>query len=426
MPVMEGRLTGHVCELGGDRWQLVVNLPVELRVRADGAIARLYPKRSRLVTARGARRAQAALDSFKAEVAARLFVDPATLSVAQLLTDWLEHEVAYECRPKTRERYTQHVRDHLIPGLGTLIAADLEPRDWLAFHKHCRTEGRKRGGGGLSEQTCLHLFRALHRAYAWSVETGRLKSIPLDRVRRKARPSPPARHQRTWPVGQVLAAIELARPTMLYVPAVLAGLGGMRRSEICGLSWPDVVWDAQLVIVRTSVEQTAEGLHDLPTKTRSGDRELTLPSVVMDVLRQHKAEQDEMRLARGRRWNEKQRICCRADGSPMKPNAISNRWSEWAHRKKLEPYISFHGLRHSYATGLYDMGVRTKTVQGRLGHSSPAITRALYLHGTDAADVEALRLQEECIAQALSAKDSRLIRESVADLAEARSKKSCK
>ena len=423
---MEDALTGHVRDLGGDRWELVVNLPAELRVRDDGRLVRRYPKRSRQVKVRGLRRAGSALDSFRAEISARLFFDPMTLSVAQLLEAWLESEVADEVRPKTRERYTQLVRQHLVPGLGTALAAELEPKQWHIFHRHCRTEGRTLGKGGLSEQTCLHLFHVLHRAYAWAVETGRLKANPLDRVRRSARPSPPARHQATWSTKKVIAAIELAKPTLLYVPAVLAGLGGLRRGEICGLSWEDVVWDAQFIVVRRSVEQTADGLHELPTKTKSGDREVPMPELVMDVLRTHKAEQDEMRLARGRRWNDARRIVCRVDGSAMPPNALSNRWSEWVRRKKLEPYISFHGLRHSYATELYGLGVRTKTVQGRLGHSSPAVTRKLYLHGTDAADVEALRLQEERIAEALSAKDSRMIRDQVADLEQVRARKSCK
>ena len=43
------------------------------------------------------------------------------------------------------------------------------------------------------------------------------------------------------------------------------------------------------------------------------------------------------------------------------------------------PRLRFHDLRHSHATQLLE-GVHPKVVQGRLGHSSIAITLDLYSH----------------------------------------------
>jgi len=422
---MAERLTGHVRHLGGDSWQLVVNLPAEVRIAGDGSLQRVYPRRYRQVSANGVRRARQALATFIAEVERQGAVDVDRLTVADLLQRWLDLEVASQLRPKTAERYRQLVCGHLMPGLGRVRVLDFDPADWLAFHAHCRENGRLDGRGGLSEQTCAHLFRALHRAFEWAIEAGLIERNPLRRVGRHARPSPPQRRQATWSIAQVLDAIALAKPTMLYIPAMLAGLAGMRRGEICGLTWRDVDFHQQLLVVRTSVEQTAAGLHDLTPKTKSGERTVLLPTLVVEALREHKREQHEMRLAAGGRWNRAGRVVCRSDGSPMPPNAVSSRWSEWVRRKKLEPYISFHGLRHSYATGLYELGVRTKTVQQRLGHSTPAVTRSLYLHGTDEADLAALAAQEQALAEAKARQDSRLIRDSVSELSEARSRKSC-
>ena len=45
-----------------------------------------------------------------------------------------------------------------------------------------------------------------------------------------------------------------------------------------------------------------------------------------------------------------------------------------------------HAWRHTSATVLLDAGQNIKTVQSRLGHSTPAITLALYVHPVDQQD----------------------------------------
>lgn len=388
---MDGRVTGHHEDLGRGAWRLVANLPP---VSVEGK--RRYPRTTKVVSAKGIRAADKALADWLAELEAHDCTDPDRLTVGEVLRRWLAEDAKRTVRPKTYERYEQLVDKHLKPSLGPMHAAELTPADLSAFYAAKQEGGRLDGrDGGLSAQTCLHMHRVLHRAFQWAVYGDLMARNPAARVRKPPSPSGPRR--RTWTDEQIAHAIELARPTMLFVPTVLAGWGGLRRGEICGLVWDDVLWDANAVVVRTSVEQTKDGLHDLPTKTRAGERVVGLPSQAIDILRDHCTRQDEMKLAKGRRWNALGRVICRADGSPMPPNALSNRWSEWVVRKKLEPRISFHDLRHSHATILYHAGVRTTTVSERLGHSTPAITRAIYLHGTEATDLAAVTILEERI-----------------------------
>ncbi|MBU3137483.1 tyrosine-type recombinase/integrase [Clostridium gasigenes] len=44
------------------------------------------------------------------------------------------------------------------------------------------------------------------------------------------------------------------------------------------------------------------------------------------------------------------------------------------------PHDSFHSLRHTYATRLFEKGVPLKMVQKLLGHSSIRITADIYTH----------------------------------------------
>jgi integrase len=53
------------------------------------------------------------------------------------------------------------------------------------------------------------------------------------------------------------------------------------------------------------------------------------------------------------------------------------------------PYLSVHGLRHSWATLALQAGIHPKIVQERLGHSTIAITWDIYSHVNPAMDADA-------------------------------------
>jgi integrase len=80
---------------------------------------------------------------------------------------------------------------------------------------------------------------------------------------------------------------------------LLAGTAGLRRGEILGLKWADIDFDASLLRVERSLEQTKKGMALKPPKTARGARTITLPETANAGLRQHLVEQKEERLKRG-------------------------------------------------------------------------------------------------------------------------------
>ncbi|WP_412743696.1 tyrosine-type recombinase/integrase [Krasilnikovia sp. MM14-A1004] len=52
--------------------------------------------------------------------------------------------------------------------------------------------------------------------------------------------------------------------------------------------------------------------------------------------------------------------------------------------------IRLHDLRHSCATMLYDQGVEIERIQDVLGHSSPTVTKAIYVEVTRRVQQEAV------------------------------------
>ena len=73
-------------------------------------------------------------------------------------------------------------------------------------------------------------------------------------------------------------------------------------------------------------------------------------------------------------------------GAPMPPMDMTLRLRQVMRRAKVTGRQPTRGWRHTSATLLIHSGENVKTVQTRLGHSTPAITMALYVHPTEEAD----------------------------------------
>ena len=87
----------------------------------------------------------------------------------------------------------------------------------------------------------------------------------------------------------------------------------------------------------------------------------------------------EQRLEYGDLWSNTGHVFTQPDGSPVDPDIISKRFPKLVKTNGL-PHLTFHGLRHAYASLALLAGVSPKVVSECLGHSSIAITMDIYSH----------------------------------------------
>jgi integrase len=73
-------------------------------------------------------------------------------------------------------------------------------------------------------------------------------------------------------------------------------------------------------------------------------------------------------------------------GAPMDPQSLTHRMPQLMRRARVVGPSPCHAWRHTSASALLHAAQNVKTVQTRLGHSTPAITLALYVHPTDDQD----------------------------------------
>jgi integrase len=154
----------------------------------------------------------------------------------------------------------------------------------------------------------------------------------------------------------------------------------MRRGEICALAWGAVDLEAGSVRVERSLEQTAAGLRFKLPKSRYGRRTISLPVNVVEIMREHRRQQLEQRMALGLgRPGADDLVFTHPDGGPYPPDSLSPAFSRLVRAYNL-PRIRFHGMRHSHASALIAAGLDVVSVSRRLGHGSAAITLNVYAH----------------------------------------------
>jgi integrase len=190
-----------------------------------------------------------------------------------------------------------------------------------------------------------------------------LRAIPDKPVQRKPRPN---RRGRPGPAPP--PPLDVLGP-VLRVLVLTAAMSGLRRSELLGLRWRDVDWQAQRLRVRNTYvlgEHSTEGKSD-PSTRRSvpiADRlARTLDQWSQRTMFSH---DDDLVFAHPQ------------TGNPLDGSKVSKRFKA-ACRAAGVREVRFHDLRHTFATRLAASGHPLRTIQEFLGHAD-AKTTQIYSH----------------------------------------------
>jgi len=145
----------------------------------------------------------------------------------------------------------------------------------------------------------------------------------------------------------------------------------MRRGELVGLRWSDVDLEAGTATVNQTLQEAYGEPHCKEPKTTKSRRRITLPGVVVDALRAHRAEQDRKTLANEPNWSDSEFVLPAPNGGPRWPSNFDRIWRRF--KKTHDTPCRFHDLHHTHATQLLKADVHPKVVSERLGHPTAAL-----------------------------------------------------
>ena len=302
------------------------------------------------------------------------YVTPNKITVGKWANEWIEKKS--DIKEGTRIDYIAHINNHIVPEIGSIALKDLRPIHCQEFVRVLQKKKSHRKQQ-LSAKTIKNIIGVLHSMLDAARRMELIASNPADNVELPKIINKPIKTVMNATQDDFLKAIKESPYERIYMLGLHTGA---RISEILGLAWNkvnlstgEIRIDAQLQHQRT--QDMPRVL--VPTKTNN-QRSVIVPGFVVDILKEEKRHQAENKLKAGKMWQNKMNIVfAREDGSPIPHTTIENDFKRIA-RKINKPELSFHALRHTYATEEIASGTDPKTVADSLGHSTVAMTMNVY------------------------------------------------
>jgi len=305
----------------------------------------------------------------------------AGITVGEFAPLWLSDKES-DLAESTARRYRGIIDQRIIDSpLSDVPLADLTEQQVRQWIKEIRSAPGRRYDK-LSARTVSHNFKILRSILAEANRRGLTLGNVSDGVKHPKVPHAPDLI-RCWTVDQVAdfmsAAQASASPNAgLWEAATGLTLGtGLRLAEVCGLKRKDIDQDNRTLTVRRT--RRKPGIATGPLKNKASARTLTISDEVGHYLERLRAIADADRAALGPDWTDTGFVVVLPDGNPPRPESFTRRLRRDCERFGIE-YITWHGLRHTYATLALLNGAPLHVVSRDLGHASPTITLDYYAH----------------------------------------------
>ena len=264
---------------------------------------------------------------------------------------------------------------HIKSGIGDVRLRDLTPkivRDYEASLIET----------GLSPSTVGKSHRLLHSILEHAVQDGYLEKSPMIGVRPPKRTATRPNSLDAKGIAGLVRHLQEHALTPVTVAAAIALNTGAREGEICGLQWKDIAINGSggMMWIRQAIGRGTGGAYLKATKTdkvRDAPITASLATLLMEWKR-HRMTQ----------WNLAEEdmadlyVLGDKKGHFGSPNRLCHEWKVFSDGWELNGTenrgITFHDLRHTFATAAIAGGVDVKTVSSILGHANAAITLNIY------------------------------------------------
>ena len=174
---------------------------------------------------------------------------------------------------------------------------------------------------------------------------------------------------------RMLKIAQAAEPSPLALAVELALTTGMRRGEICGLRWSDI--GEHEVTVNRSISLDSGTPYEKEPKTQGSRRTIPLTKRLHAVLRAIEKDRRNVAGELGVPFGDPYVLGTPDPGSrPYHPTQLTRDFHAFCKMNGFD--LTFHDLRHTFATMMIAGGTDVRTVASYLGHSNVAMTLNTY------------------------------------------------
>ena len=274
---------------------------------------------------------------------------------------WIVNIKAPTVRVTTLKGYKRRYKANVQPILGNMLLSDIKP---LHCQEVLNQMDCSQGTQELTRVTMQQIFDA-------AVDNDLLPKSPVTRIvkvkktEKKERRVFTADEQKRFVDYITSKNHKYAREYMFVLET------GLRVGELKGLMWGDL--SENMLTVNRNMVYVDKEIHEVihEPKTEAGRRSIPLTARAKQIIRECK-----------RQPIVGQYVFTTKKGESLSKSDLNDCLGRICNKLDME-HITIHGLRHSFATRCIEGGMRPKTLQKILGHSSINITMDLYVHVTE-------------------------------------------
>lgn len=319
------------------------------------------------------------------------FSRPDEMLFSDYLNMWLENYIKYDKSPNTYYKYQTSISARIIPYLGHIKLCDMKVMHIENFLRELRNDS-------LNSTSVQEYYGVVNSALNRAVKLQMIITNPCKYI------DPPKRNNYK---ANILELEEINLICTKLDPSIYGdyifklGLDltietGLRRGEMCGLTWEDIDIPNKCLHVNQSLIRIGKDYTISKPKTQGSYRTIPISDSLLKKLESHKIRQKENKLLYGEFYinpsfngRSYDLLFRKENGDFIIPSRFLQRLKRLCKSNNIEKNIRWHDLRHTNATLLLQSGVNMKVVQDRLGHSLMQTTADTYSHVTKKMNREA-------------------------------------
>ena len=291
------------------------------------------------------------------------------MTVEEYLEEWVERHGNANLRPSTKASYRSHIRNHVIPYIGSVPLGQVTPAMLDDMFRQLYEKG-------LSHSSVKYAHRVVGVAFEHARKYHYIENNPArDVITKFGKQGKTPDPYTTEQMSTLFANVAGSKWELIVV---LGGLYGLRLSEILGLRWRNIDLESKTFAV---VEQLPFGIPagtvtiDEMAPVKSSDRVLPITDLTLPYFQRQLALQAEQRTlltGAGQACYDNDLVIAKPNGAPERRERVSSNFGQLLRHTGM-PHMRFHDLRHSAATNMHQLTGDFYTVGMILGHSLKGI-----------------------------------------------------
>lgn len=286
------------------------------------------------------------------------------ICISDLTEQWLKH---IKCKVKlsTYCKYESLCRNHIQPELGKVALIYVSRIMIEAFAEKSRDTGRTQGGK-LSVKTVNDILIILGLTFDFAEEEYHITMPKISLMRDERKEARVLSHAEQDKLTKVL----LTDTDIFKFGILLALHTGLRIGELCALLWEDIT-DEYIVVNKTMQRLKGENKKTEivvgSPKSHTSKRLIPLPGFLLPYIQQFRKSSGY--------------VLCTSRSIHSEPRIMQQKFSEITKQLELKA-VTFHTLRHTFATRCVEADFDIKTLSEILGHADVKTTLNRYVHSS--------------------------------------------